>query len=117
MSMTETEKRKRAGYLAIQMHRALTEEAHRISELEDEDVATSRALQRLEQTLSEMLPKGQTADSADRTRALASIRRLQRVVDMRCAEIANIWETRVESLMACAEELRLLTSGQDPQTL
>jgi len=116
MFTREERRLKSAEYLAIQMRRALAEEARRVRQLENEDVRTFKALRRLEEILNETQPKDGAVHSEDRAQALASIQRLQRVVDMRCAEIANIWETRVESLMACAEELRLLTSGQDPKT-
>jgi len=113
--MVEKRKGKRAEYLAIQIGGALAEEARRIGQLEDEDVATFKALQRLEQMLDGVLPKGGTAGSEDRARAFASIQRLRTLIDMRSAELANIWQPRVESLILDTAELRLLTSEQDPE--
>lgn len=104
-----------ADHITVRMRRALTEEAQRIRQLENEDVATFRALQRLEEILNEIPSKGGSVRSEERALAIESIQRIQRLLDMRCAELANIWEPRVESLILDMAELRLLTSEQDPQ--
>lgn len=116
MSVIGKRKGKSAEYLAIRIRRALEEEAQRIRELEDEDVAAFRALQRLEEMVNEIPPRGGTTGSEDRARAVASIQRLRTLLDMRCAELANVWQPRVEGLILDMAELRLLTSGKDPET-
>lgn len=116
MSITQKRKDKSAECVAMRMLRALQEEERRILELEDEYVTTFKALQRVEEMLNEILPKGGTAHSEHRERVIASTQRLRRLIDMRSAELANMWLPRVESMILDVTELRLLISEQDSET-
>lgn len=111
------EKRSNAEDIVVRMTKALTEEAHRIRELEDEDVTAFKTLERLEKLLTEIPHNGGTTHSQEPAEAIGVIRRLRGLLDVRCAELANIWEPRLEGLILDMADLRLLMSDQHRKTL